>query len=233
MSFFGKNIRKIRAAKKLSQTAFADLFNLKRASIGAYEEGRAEAKIDTVIEIANYFKLTLNQLLEKEITLNEIYHLSNFKNAYNETISNEIPFVKEDNFKEFIIKFDNKKYLNSLEKLVIPNSHNCSVAFEYLGDKMSSFYSNIKHTDILVCQHIDVLNIKIIEENTIVVIVCNDNVLIGRFLSVKNKIIVKYDNLDYKQDEITFDKIKKIYQVKKVISNCEIPNFDSIKLLNN
>jgi len=76
MSYFGRNIRKIRNAKNISQSIFADLFNLKRGSIGAYEEGRAEAKIDTVIEIAEYFQLSLDQLLKKELTINEIYHLN-------------------------------------------------------------------------------------------------------------------------------------------------------------
>ena len=74
MSFFGKNIRKIRIAKKMSQTEFANLFNLKRTALGSYEEGRAEAKIDTIIKIADYFKLSLDQLLRKELTINDIFH---------------------------------------------------------------------------------------------------------------------------------------------------------------
>ncbi|MTI32320.1 helix-turn-helix domain-containing protein, partial [Xanthovirga aplysinae] len=49
MSYIGKNIRKIRSVKKLSQAAFAQLFDLGRATVGAYEEGRAEPKIDTII----------------------------------------------------------------------------------------------------------------------------------------------------------------------------------------
>ena len=74
MSFFGKNIKKIRVAKKMTQTEFADLFNLKRTAVGSYEEGRAEAKIDTIIKIADYFKLSLDQLLRKELTINDIFH---------------------------------------------------------------------------------------------------------------------------------------------------------------
>jgi len=77
MSFFGKNIRKIRIAKKMTQTEFAELFELKRTALGAYEEGRAEAKIDKIIIIADYFKLTLDQLLRKELTINEIFHFRN------------------------------------------------------------------------------------------------------------------------------------------------------------
>lgn len=74
MSYFGKNIRKIRLAKKMTQTEFADLFDLKRTVVGSYEEGRAEAKLDTIIKIADYFKLSLDQLLRKELTINEIFH---------------------------------------------------------------------------------------------------------------------------------------------------------------
>ncbi len=77
MSFFGKNIRKIRIAKKMTQTEFAELFELKRTALGSYEEGRAEAKVDTVIKVADYFKLSLDQLLRKELTINEIFHFNN------------------------------------------------------------------------------------------------------------------------------------------------------------
>ena len=77
MSYFGKNIRKIRITKKLTQTEFAELFDLKRTAVGSYEEGRAEAKIATVIKIADYFKLSLDQLLRKELTINEIFHFKN------------------------------------------------------------------------------------------------------------------------------------------------------------
>ncbi len=78
MSYFGYNIKKIRVAKKMNQTDFAKLFGLKRTALGAYEEGRAEAKIDTIIKIADYFDLTLDQLLRKKITVNEIFHFKNY-----------------------------------------------------------------------------------------------------------------------------------------------------------
>ncbi|MDC3220383.1 helix-turn-helix domain-containing protein [Flavobacteriales bacterium] len=72
MSLIGQNIRKIRSVKSLSQQGFADLFKITRASVGAYEEGRAEPKTDTSILIARYFKLTLDQLITKEISVNNI-----------------------------------------------------------------------------------------------------------------------------------------------------------------
>ena len=60
-------------SKKLTQTEFAELFDLKRTAVGSYEEGRAEPKIDTLIKIADYFKLSLDNLLRKELSINEIF----------------------------------------------------------------------------------------------------------------------------------------------------------------
>ena len=72
MSLIGQNIRKIRSVKSLSQQGFADLFKINRASVGAYEEGRAEPKTDTSILIARHFKLTLDQLITKDLSVNNI-----------------------------------------------------------------------------------------------------------------------------------------------------------------
>ncbi|MBN1253348.1 MAG: helix-turn-helix transcriptional regulator [Bacteroidales bacterium] len=219
MSFFGKNIKKIRAAKKLSQTAFADLFRLKRASIGAYEEGRAEAKIDTIIEIANYFKLTLNQLLTKELTLNEIYRISSFTNENLSTISNKIPFVKNINFADYIIKNNDENFLKSLEKIILPDNKKKLIAFEYIGDKMANFQSGIKHGDILICENILLENIDKIAENTIIVAVSKQDILIGRFTYNNKTLKINYDNPAYSSNQIKIEKINKLFLAKKIISN--------------
>lgn len=74
MSHIGKNIRKIRISKKLTQTEFAELFDLKRTAVGSYEEGRAEPKIETMVKISEYFKISLDQLLKQELSINDIFH---------------------------------------------------------------------------------------------------------------------------------------------------------------
>jgi transcriptional regulator with XRE-family HTH domain len=71
-SILSKNIKKLRLFKRLNQTEFADLFELTRASIGAYEEGRAEPKLVTLMKIASHFKLTIDELIRKELTVNQI-----------------------------------------------------------------------------------------------------------------------------------------------------------------
>ncbi|MGZ2369991.1 helix-turn-helix domain-containing protein [Ancylomarina sp. YFZ004] len=71
---FGKNIKKIRSIKKLSQVAFAEMFGLKRSSIGSYEEERAEPKLEIIIKIAKYFNISVDSLVNREITVNELYN---------------------------------------------------------------------------------------------------------------------------------------------------------------
>jgi len=84
MSVFGKNVKKIRVLKNLSQQEFGDLFEISRGSVGSYEEGRAEPKIDTAIKIAKYYKLSLDLLLTKEMTVNDI---SNFANKISKHVN--------------------------------------------------------------------------------------------------------------------------------------------------
>ncbi len=72
MSLFGKNIKYIRQSNGFSQQQFAGLFELSRASIGSYEEGRAEPKIETLIKIANHFHVTVDQLVRGNVDANSI-----------------------------------------------------------------------------------------------------------------------------------------------------------------
>ncbi len=72
MSFFGTNIKKIRQIKGLSQKAFADLFDLNRGVISAYEEGRAEPKIETLLKVAHYFELDLDKFLTETLQVNQL-----------------------------------------------------------------------------------------------------------------------------------------------------------------
>src|SRR5688572_27763356 len=72
MTKIGSNIKKIRTAKGLSQQAFSELFGLTRGNISSYEENRAEPRIETVIQIANYFNIPLNQFITQNLSIHEI-----------------------------------------------------------------------------------------------------------------------------------------------------------------
>jgi len=103
MSQIGKNIRKIRVTKGLSQAAFANLFNITRASVGAYEEGRAEPKTDTMLQIANYFSIPIRSLLTEELTVNQLtkFNVQAIIESDYPTKKKSIPFVNSSNWDDF------------------------------------------------------------------------------------------------------------------------------------
>lgn len=132
MSYIGKNIKKIRTVKKINQADFADLFGLARASVGSYEEGRAEPKIETVIAIANHFGISIDLLLKKELTVNELYRFDIFKPELQQSLVAEphtpllpppvagIPLVSVAHVGEYVLHKGAANYSAQLPQLQLP-----------------------------------------------------------------------------------------------------------------
>ncbi|WP_375578292.1 helix-turn-helix transcriptional regulator [Marivirga tractuosa] len=72
MSKYGENIKKIRSVRGLTQSQLADVIDVSRGVISSYEEGRAEPKIETIIKTAEVFQVTIDTLLKKNITVNQL-----------------------------------------------------------------------------------------------------------------------------------------------------------------
>lgn len=234
MSFFGKNIKKIRIAKKISQSAFADLFQLKRGSIGAYEEGRAEAKIDTIIDIANYFKLSLDQLLKKELTINDIYHLNELSQKLDhinkETKEGKaIPLVREKDRAAYLKATDDFSFLSGLKTLRIPDLEDNSVAFEYSGISMITSNSGMLPGDLFISKPLNISRINLLSENLLTIIITKDQLLFGRCRYFQERVVVKFDNTTFENIELEIAEIKKLWLVYIIITS-NIPSGNGIEL---
>jgi transcriptional regulator with XRE-family HTH domain len=72
MSIFGKNIRKIRSVRGLTQSQLAEMLQVNRGMISSYEEGRAEPKIETILKTAEVFHLSTDMLLKSNVTVNQL-----------------------------------------------------------------------------------------------------------------------------------------------------------------
>ena len=134
MSFFGANIKTIRQAKGLSQQAFADLFELTRGVIGAYEEGRSEPKISTLLTVVHYFNLDLDKFLTVPLTIDDLNKPENFE-KFQLSFNSELPY-QENNIE------NNIKY-NSLQKALA----NIDLIYEFTENVL--LLSNYKIGDFL------------------------------------------------------------------------------------
>ncbi|SFT50685.1 Transcriptional regulator, contains XRE-family HTH domain [Lishizhenia tianjinensis] len=140
ISKIGKNIKKIRKVKNLNQQAMADLLGLSRPSIGAYEEMRAEPKIESLIKLANHFKLDLGRLINEDLTVNEIH---GFKQAEELVLDNK-PIkspAKPKTFPYLILK-NNKLSLQKVE-LTWPLATNKKVLGVQETAQLCSIYKEV------------------------------------------------------------------------------------------
>lgn len=70
MSSLADNIKHLRKKRDLTQAQLAQQIGIKRAALGAYEEGRAEPRITTLIALADFFGLKIEDLLQGDLTRN-------------------------------------------------------------------------------------------------------------------------------------------------------------------
>lgn len=71
MSRFSKNIRYLRKKRKLSQEQLAGELGLNRGNIASYEKGTAEPSMKNLSKFSGYFKVNLNDLVEKDLEATE------------------------------------------------------------------------------------------------------------------------------------------------------------------
>jgi transcriptional regulator with XRE-family HTH domain len=214
MSYIGKNIKRIRAVKKLSQASFAELFALARPSVGAYEEGRSEPKIETIIAIAQYFGLSTDALLRKELSVNELYSLDIFKGEFDPTqlppalgksSKNEhngappvqaparahmagIPLISKSLRLEYIVNLQNRDFISRLQIVALPEATPGKTrAFEHSGGEMLTDGGGLREGDILTATAVSLEKAAKLQEGQLYVLVTSRELLTRRFKKAEGK----------------------------------------------
>ena len=69
MSFLSSNIKYLRKKSELSQAEFGQIFGASRGMIDTYETRRSQPTYETIRKIADYFKVSLDDLTDKDLSL--------------------------------------------------------------------------------------------------------------------------------------------------------------------
>lgn len=223
MSNIGKNIKKIRSVKKLNQTQFGELFQLNRGAVGAYEEERAEPKIDTIIQIANHFGLSVDVLLLKELTVKDLYsfNILNKKldraHHFEPTVSQpakkgNICLVTADQSLEYLINRNNRDFISNLPHIDLPISFKeKSRAFEMEGSEMEYNQNGLHHGDILLCKEADLKSLK---PGKVYSVVTQESIITRRLLNSSYETLeLTTDDPNYLMLSIDSNNVKEIWQV--------------------
>lgn len=211
MSVIGINIKKIRRVKGLNQTDFANLFGLTRANIGSYEELRAEPKIDTLIKIATYYKIPIDKLVKKELTVNEISNFDVFSSIpLLKDKERGIKFISQNELKNYPNLKSDKKYINALASYIIPTVDTSSeklILFNEGNDlftERNSFY----HGDLLLLE----LSNKN-DSDYLGVIIDKKDIYKGVISKNKNSYTIHVLNSNKKNKTVPFSKQLEIWKI--------------------
>ena len=109
-NYLAGNIQYLRKEKRLSQQKLASELGLTRSKIASYENEKAEPSTTKLAEIARYFDVSLNQLIEENLKLIPDTQVL----ASNTNIQDEISGFLEDR-DEIIFRFEKKS--NNFRKI--------------------------------------------------------------------------------------------------------------------
>lgn len=221
MSFFGKNIRKIRSVKTLSQQAFAELFDLKRGTLGAYEEGRSEPKIETIIKIANYFSIPIDDLLTKELTVNTLLKFKANLTTDHEKITKEvfasIPCITHKNAKEYLLYNNKKAFVQDMPVLQLPiNTEKEFRGYTVDNLEMSSNDKGLFPKDIVVGEIIPKSVYKKLNNGHLVLAVFEEQLVLRRCYISGSTITLRADHKNIDDLEFTIKAVKELWRIRYV-----------------
>jgi len=226
MSLIGKNIKKIRSLKKLNQSEFAQLFDISRASVGSYEEERAEPKIDKIIDIANYFSINLNSLLKKELTVNEIsgFKLTDSK-MLNATENNLIVkgknkrliFIDSKNSDDFINFISKKTQWKGIEIELPPSiAKTTELAFVHNDNAMNINNDGVAMQDVVFAELIELDKIF---NNYIYIVITKDSIYLRKIQVDGNILTLIAIDANFQPIRIDKNEVIAIYKINAVLKN--------------
>jgi transcriptional regulator with XRE-family HTH domain len=218
MSTAGKNLKYLRKLRGWTQEEFANKLNIKRSLIGAYEEERADPRLDVLEIIAEMFKLSLDELFLKDLSDNNSNYLA--KRRQQKMMSadrNLIHFVPVKAAAGYLAGYADNEFIDELNTFTLPMLSGGSYrAFEIIGDSMMPTPSG----SIIVGEKINATE-DIKNNQAYIVISRNEGIVYKRLVKnnkIKNKLTLVSDNPQYQPYQVNADDVVELWQAQMVIS---------------
>ncbi len=221
MSFFGRNIKKIRGVKGLSQKSFAELFDLKRATLGAYEEGRSEPKIETLITIANYFSISIDSLLTSDLTVNELLRFKGDLTLEAEKIVKEqfavVPCITEKNYADYLEYYTKDGFINDLPALHLPiNPSKKFRGFTVMNLEMTTHDKGLFPKDVVIGEFVPLDVVKKLNNGDLALVLVNNELILRRLYVAKDELVLRADHKNIEDKTFAFSEIKEFWRIRYV-----------------
>lgn len=217
MSVANKNLRYLRKLRGWTQDEFSAKLNIKRSLLGAYEEERAEPRIDVLEIVCDMFKLTLDDLLRSDLSQQSDNYLARRRAMKLTNAPAQIPFVPVKAAAGYLAGYGDHEFIDELNTFTLPMVSGGNYrAFEIIGDSMLPTPSG----SIIVGEKID--RVDDIKNNTACVLVSrNEGIVYKRVQKggkVKNKPTLVSDNPTFQPYTINYGDILEMWEAQFIIS---------------
>ena len=218
MSQAGQNLKYLRKLRGWTQEEFANKLHIKRSLVGAYEEERADPRLDVLEIVADMFKLSLDELLLKDISsTSDNYMAKRRQQKMMSADRNLIHFVPMKAAACYLASYADNEFIDELNTFTLPMlSGGHYRAFEIIGDSMLPTPSG----SIIVGEKIEgAADIK--NNQAYIVVSRNEGIVYKRVEKnnkLKNKLTLVSDNPQYQPYQVNTDDVVELWAAQMVIS---------------
>jgi len=217
MATANQNLKYLRKLRGWTQEEFANKIGIKRSLVGAYEEERAEPNYEVLETVSDLFKVTIDDLLRKDLSETKGSYLAKRRQLKMMAESNVIHFVPVKAAAGYLNGYADPEFLDELNTFTLPMlSSGTYRAFEIVGDSMLPTPSGSVIVGEKVHSFDDVKN-----NNAYIVISKSEGVVYKRVVRsnrTKNKLTLVSDNPTYQPYEVKAEDVLEFWSAQMVIS---------------
>ena len=217
MSVAGQNLKYLRKLRGWTQEEFAAKLGIKRSLLGAYEEERAEPRIEVLEVVGDMFKLTLDELLRKELSDAKGNYLSRRRAQKMASATNEIQLVPVKAAAGYLAGYADPEFLDELNTFTLPMLAPGNYrAFEIVGDSMLPTTSG----SVIVGEKVDDME-EVKTNQTYIVVSRNEGIVYKRVMKnnkSKTKLTLVSDNTAYQPYNVNTDDVLEVWKAQMIIA---------------
>ncbi len=217
MSQAGLNLKYLRKLRGWTQEEFANRLGIKRSLIGAYEEERADPRLDVLEIVSEIYKLSLDELFLKDLS-NESgsYLMKRRKQKMLTEERNVIHFVPVKAAAGYLASYADSEFIDELNTFTLPMLSGGNYrAFEIIGDSMLPTPSG----SIIVGEKVETVD-DVKNNNAYIVISRNEGIVYKRVIKnnkTKAKLSLVSDNPTYQPYQVNTEDIVEFWAAQVVI----------------
>lgn len=224
MSQAGKNLKYLRKLRGWTQEEFANKLKIKRSLLGAYEEERAEPRIEVLEIVSGLFKITLDELLLKDVaSAKGSSYLDKRRALKMSAATNEITFVPVKAAAGYLAGYADPEFIDELNTFTLPMLSGGNYrAFEIIGDSMLPTPSG----SVIVGEKVETIE-DVKSSNTYIVVSRNEGIVYKRVLKnnrSKSKVTLVSDNPLYEPYQVNAEDIAELWQAQMILAKANVQN---------